>query len=182
MSRNYRPFPRIMLILTLALLVAVLASASLLASAPDATVQADTNKEVAELYFGQVLGRGDIATADAILASSFVRIDRSQAGIELGRAGTEFLAGYYQTAFPELTYTIDAMAAEGDQVAVCWTANAQVGAYPFAAETGAPVTWTGMSFLRIADGKILEELTNLESMADVLNIDDSLHLSPSYAQ
>ena len=67
-------------------------------------------------------------------------------------------------------------------MAVCWTANGVVGAYPFAANAGEPVTWTGMSFLRIADGKIMEELTNLESMESVLGIGAGMRLSPSYAQ
>ena len=181
MLRHNRTVVRMTFIVVVMVLVTALSSASLMASTPEAQLQAEANKAVAETYFGQVLSKGDVAAADAILAPSFARIDRSQAGVELGRAGTEFLASYYQLAFPELTYTIDAMAAEGDQVAVCWTANGVVGGYPYA-NAGEPVTWTGMSFLRIADGQIMEELTNLESMESVLGIGEGMHLSPSYAQ
>ena len=182
MLRHNRTVVRMTFILVVMVLVTALSSASLMASTPEAQLQAEANKAVVETYFGQVLSKGDVAAADAILAPSFARIDRSQAGVELGRAGTEFLASYYQLAFPELTYTIDALAAEGDQVAVCWTANGVVGGYPFAANAGEPVTWTGMSFLRMADGKIMEELTNLESMESVLGIGAGMRLSPSYAQ
>jgi predicted ester cyclase len=181
MLRHNRTVVRMTFILAVMVLVSALSSASLMASTPEAQVRVEANKAVAELYFGQVLSKGDVATADAILAPSFARIDRSHAGVELGQAGTEFLASYYQLAFPELTYTIDAMATEGDQVAVCWTAEGVVGAYPFA-NAGEPVTWTGMSFLRIADGRIMEELTNLESMESVLGIGEGMQISPSYAQ
>lgn len=178
MLRQNQSVVRMTFIVLVMVLVMALSSASLMASTPEAQLQAEVNKAVAEQYFGQVLSKGDMGTADAILAPSFARIDRSQAGVELGRAGTEFLASYYQLAFPQLTYTIDAMAAEGDQVAVCWTAEGVAGDYAFA-KAGEPVTWTGMSFLRMADGRILEELTNLES---VLGIGEGMHLSPSYAQ
>ncbi|MEZ4558591.1 MAG: hypothetical protein R2854_19530 [Caldilineaceae bacterium] len=75
---------------------------------PEAQLQTENNVEVAnkavvETYFGQVLSQGDGAAADAILAPGFARIDRSQAGVELGRAGTEFLASYYQ--LPEVRPT-----------------------------------------------------------------------------
>lgn len=181
MLRHNRTVVRMTFIVLVGVLVMALSSASLMASAPEAELQAEANKAVAETYFGQVLSKGDVATADTILAPNFARIDRSKDGVTLGRDGTEFLASYYHQVFPELTYTIDAMAIEGDQVAVCWTANGVVGPYPFA-QPGEEFTMTGMSFLRIAGGQIQEEMTNLESLGSVLSIGEGLHLSPSYAQ
>jgi predicted ester cyclase len=171
---------RIVFVMLTLTMVMVLSSASLMASSEEmATPNAAANKQVAETYFGQVLSQGDLAAAGTILAPTFERLDRSQDGMALGPNGTTFLAAYYKYAVPDLSYTIDAMAAEGDQVAVCWTATGQVGNYALAAHSGEPVTWTGMSFLNIEDGKIAEELTNLENMATVLGVDE-VRFAPSY--
>ena len=184
MSSKRTMLQRIVFVVMALAMVMALSSASLLASseemaAPPEAPDVAANKQVAETYFGQVLSQGDLAAADTILAPTFERLDRSQDGMALGPNGTTFLAAYYKYAVPDLSYTVDAMAAEGDQVAVCWTANGQVGNYALAAHSGEPVTWTGMSFLTIEDGKIAEELTNLENMATVLGVDE-VRFAPSY--
>ena len=128
MSSKRTMLQRIVFVALALTMVTLLSSASLMASSEEmAAPLAAANKQVAETYFGQVLSQGDLAAADTILAPTFERLDRSQGGMALGSAGTTFLAAYYKYAVPDLSYTIDAMAAEGDQVAVCWTANGQVG-------------------------------------------------------
>ena len=144
---------------------------------------AESNEALAEQYFGAVFGNGDMEISDAILAADFQRIDRSQSGTTLGKAGTQFLADYLHNSFSDVTYTIDALAIEGDTVAVCWTArgtnDATFGVVP---ATNEPVTWTGMSFLTMKDGKIVTEMTNLENVSALLGDTGNLRLSPSYAQ
>ena len=76
MLRHNRTFVRMTFILVVMVLVTALSSASLMASTPEAQLQAEANKAVVETYFGQVLSKGDVAAADAILAPSFARIDR----------------------------------------------------------------------------------------------------------
>lgn len=179
MSNKRSMLQRTVFVVLALTMVLALSSASLMASEEMAVPTAAANKQVAETYFGQVLSQGDLEAADTILAPTFVRLDRSQDGVALGPIGTTFLAAYYKAAMPDLSYTIDAIAAEGGQVAVCWTANGEVGDYALAANGGEPVTWTGMSFLTIEDGKIAEEMTNLESMTTVLGV-EGVQLSPSY--
>lgn len=165
----------------------LIAMAALLLLAPTAALAdplaAESNKALAEQYFGAVFGKGDMEVAGAILAADFQRIDRSQAGATLGKAGTQFLADYLHSSFSDVTYTIDALAVEGNTVAICWTArgtnDATFGVLP---ATNKPITWTGMSFLTMADGKIVAEMTNLESVSALLGDTGALRLSPSYAQ
>jgi predicted SnoaL-like aldol condensation-catalyzing enzyme len=198
MTRNRQRFIRIVVLLLAGLLIMALPAVSTNAESPAAPTVAETNKQLAIQYFDDVMSAGKVATADTILASDFVRIDRSRDGVTLHKDGTEFLAAYQQLAFPQLTYTIDAMATEGDQVAVCWTARGISADFPVSTVTyrpqpedpyasdyaviGEPVTWTGMSFLRMAEGRIVEEMTNQEQASGVLATDVSLKLAPSYAQ
>lgn len=141
------------------------------------------NAALAEQYFGDVLGKGDMTVGNAILASEFQRIDRSQAATPLGKAGMLFLADYLHRGFSDATFTIDAVVVGGDTVAVCWTARGtNDGSYGFLPATNKPLTWTGMSFLSMKDGKIVQEMTNLENVSALLGDQGELRLSPSYAQ
>jgi predicted ester cyclase len=135
-----------------------------------------------EQYFGQVLSAGDMRVAETILAPEFERIDRNHDGVMLSATGTKFMVAYEHRAFPDLVYHIDAIVLEGDQAAVCWTASGTHSAAFGAAEaTGNPIRWTGMSFIRVHDGKIVEELTNAEVVSALLGT-GSLRISPTYSE
>ena len=105
---------RFAVLLFAGLLVMALPTASSNASSVGAPTVAEANTQLARQDFADVMSSGELATADAILGPDFVRIDRSHDGVTLHKAGTQFLAAYQQLAFPQLTYTIDAMVAEGD--------------------------------------------------------------------
>jgi predicted ester cyclase len=144
---------------------------------------AEDAKAVAAAYFEQLMSeKGEIA-ADAVLASGFQRIDRAAPKAVLGAKGTQFMVAYLHQAFPDLTYHIDAVAVEGNTVAICWTASGtHAGTLRMEPATGKTVTWTGMSFLTLEDGKLVQEMTNLESLDTVLGLNEGQRLSPSYAQ
>jgi predicted ester cyclase len=180
MKRSMKLLGRVVLVGLAVMLVAGFGVAGQTMTATSAPVSA--NQAVVEAYYNTVLGEADAAAAAAILAPEFQRTDRSQYGVTLGAPGVMFLAGYQHGAFPDLRYTIDDLVVEGDHAAVCWTAQGtQTGEYGAAAATGKPVTWTGMSFLELKDGKIAGEETNLENLSEVLSAQD-LRISPSYMQ
>jgi predicted ester cyclase len=63
----------------------------------------------------------------------------------------------FNQAFPDLRFTVDLVAAEGDLAATVWTATGtQTGEWQGIAPTGKEVTWTGINVFRIACGKIAE--------------------------
>jgi predicted ester cyclase len=178
MKRNTQWLSRLVFVALVAALVVGFCVALPAGTATSAPVSA--NQTVVEAYFNDVLGKADAAAATAVLAPEFRRTDRSQDGVTLGVPGIMFLANYERQAFPDLHYTIDDLVVEGDHVAVCWTAQGtQAGAYGAAAATGKPVTWTGMSFFALKDGKIAGEEANLESPSEVLSAAD-MRISPSY--
>src|SRR5829696_1046411 len=61
------------------------------------------------------------------------------------------------TAFPDLKFTVDQVAAEGDLVATHWTATGtQRGEWQGIAPTNREVTWQGSNVFRFACGQIVE--------------------------
>jgi steroid delta-isomerase-like uncharacterized protein len=65
--------------------------------------------------------------------------------------------GLFLTAFPDINFAIDVIAAQGDRVATRWTATAtQTGEWQGVAPTGDQVTWSGTNIFRFDCGKIAE--------------------------
>jgi predicted ester cyclase len=74
--------------------------------------------------------------------------------------GAERFITQFLSAFPDLRHTIDDMIAEGDQVAVRFTAHGtHVGQWLHFAPTGIPIQYTGVTVARIAGEKIIEHYT-----------------------
>ena len=82
-----------------------------------------------------------------------------------------------------MTFTIDEAIVDGDTIAISWQASGtNDGTYGYLPATHKAVTWTGMSFLTVQDGSVMQEVTNLENIAALLGDTGELRLSPSYAQ
>jgi steroid delta-isomerase-like uncharacterized protein len=63
----------------------------------------------------------------------------------------------FAEAFPDLQVTVDAIVAEGDMVAVAWTAEGtQEGEFYGIPASGRTAQWEGQEMLRFACGKIVE--------------------------
>lgn len=64
---------------------------------------------------------------------------------------------FFQQAFPDCGVTTDELIAEGERVAWRWTfRGTQFGEFHSLPPTGRCVTMSGISMLRIGDGKLLE--------------------------
>ena len=71
----------------------------------------------------------------------------------------------YFTAFPDARLTIEDMIAEGDSVAVRQTFHGtHQGELKGIAPTGKPVTATGMSIFRVANGRVVEQWDNYDDL------------------
>ena len=70
-----------------------------------------------------------------------------------------------RAAFPDLAVRVDRVIGEGDLVAVHWSAtgtnSVAVGPYP---GNGRRVSLDGMSFFRVADGRIVEEWSTYDNL------------------
>jgi steroid delta-isomerase-like uncharacterized protein len=116
----------------------------------------EQNKLVAQRFGQQVWGRGDMQAADEVLEDDFVEHNPAP-GQAPGREGHKQVLKVWRAAFPDLTITADDVLADGDKVALRWTAHAthhdELMGMP---ATGRPVTLTGIDILRIVDGRIVE--------------------------
>ena len=71
----------------------------------------------------------------------------------------------FRTTFPDLHITLEDMVAEGELVAVRWTATGtHSGDLAGIAATGTQVRWAGTDMYRFADGRIVEWWRNDDSV------------------
>ena len=120
----------------------------------------EANKALIQSAFEEVLNDGHLAAANEIFAANFRQHVPNLPTVTLGSEGVKLLATLYRSAFFDLHYTVEDMVAVGDKVVIRWAAS---GLYirPFGlyAPSGQPVTWTGMTIYRIANGQIVEAWT-----------------------
>ena len=112
----------------------------------------EANKAVAQRYVEEPWNKGNLDVLDELCGSNF--------NIE-GFGGVEGLKAAitsYRTSFPDLHFTVEEVIAEEDKVAYRWIARGtHQGAYEGIAPTGKPITATGITILRIVDGKVIED-------------------------
>lgn len=74
--------------------------------------------------------------------------------------GVERFVSGFLVSFPDLRHTVEAMIAEGDQVAVRFSAQGtHLGQWLGFAPTGRAIHYTGVTLARIAGDKIIEHHT-----------------------
>lgn len=155
MTRSLRPVALVLLAVSLLTILAPLPGRAQEAT-PAVDCPATTpeqNEAIALAYWQAWNDRGDFA---AVLAPDEVHhwgIGDDTTGIDAFREVTDrFLA-----AFPDITFTVDHVAAQGDRVGTRWTATGtQEGEWQGIAPTNRQVSWGGNHIFRIACGKIAE--------------------------
>lgn len=107
----------------------------------------EENKELVRRFFDERWNQGNFDVYDEMLGPGF-DINGEK----------EWARSMYAT-FANGQFTILDIIAEGDQVALHWRVDAtHQGDYLGVAATGKPVTFQGMTLLRIANGKIVEDV------------------------
>ncbi len=111
----------------------------------------------------EVWNGGNFDVVDELIADDFVG---HQPPLENhGPAGVKRYFAMLREAFPDIHFTIEDQIAENDRVVTRWTARAtHLGTYQGIPATGKPGIVTGITINRIANGKIVEGWTNLDSL------------------
>jgi len=127
--------------------------------AGDPSADTELSRSVVRRFFGDVLTRHDldalaeIASPNILIHPTAMPCEASYYGIN-GAGG--WLGRQWKT-FPDLTIAVDFTVAQGDIVAVHWTAQGtSKGRFLMLPPTGNPVEYTGVSMYRIEGGKIAE--------------------------
>jgi steroid delta-isomerase-like uncharacterized protein len=117
----------------------------------------ETNKATIRRFVEEVWNEGNLSAADGYIAPTYTHHDSSTRDFGRGPEGERMRVTLYRSAFPDLRFTIEDLIADGDLVAVRWssrgTHDGQLDQIP---PTGKPVSITGVSVVRFADGKIVE--------------------------
>jgi steroid delta-isomerase-like uncharacterized protein len=125
----------------------------------------EENKALARQFIEEGFTKGNLAIADAIIAPNFANYDPGTPPLPAGPEGYKQLVAAYRTAYPNLQLSVDDLVAEGDKVAVRWTArgthNGPLGDIP---ATGKQAIISGISVLTITGGKVAAQHTNWDTL------------------
>lgn len=118
---------------------------------------------VHRLFDGAITGNFDII--DELMVADYLFHDPVSPVEVRGPEGYKQEFGMYLHAFPDIQITFEQMIAEGDKVAIRWTlSGTHEGTLMGVAPTGTPVTVTGISMYRVADGKFVETWASYDAM------------------
>jgi steroid delta-isomerase-like uncharacterized protein len=123
----------------------------------------EANKELVRRWFDEVWTKGSVEAIDRMLSDSAVVCGL---GADLcGPDGFKPFHAAYRDAFPDVEIHVDEIVAEGDMVAARWSGSGthRGGALGFPA-TGKRVEFTGMLFVRVADGKLVAGWNNFDQL------------------
>jgi steroid delta-isomerase-like uncharacterized protein len=125
----------------------------------------EANAKASRRILEELFGAGNYGLADELIAADAVGHDPALPEPVSGPEGLKEAARGYRSAFPDLTMTVETVLAEGDLVAIRWTARGTHKGDLFGiAPTGKEATVTGITIDRHAGGKIAESWTSWDAL------------------
>jgi steroid delta-isomerase-like uncharacterized protein len=116
----------------------------------------DRNKAIYQQYIQQVFNQGQLEMLDQLLAPSYV-YHEAPPEILPGAEGIKQVVSMFRTAFPDLEITIEDQIAEDDKVCSRATTRGTHQSKIFGIPaTGKAVAMTGLTLVRIVEGRIVE--------------------------
>jgi steroid delta-isomerase-like uncharacterized protein len=138
----------------------------------------EDNKAIARRGFEEVFTHKNVTVLDKLAVADFTFHSASRT-IQGREAVKQFLK-MFLTAFPDLSLTIEDLIGEGDCVSIRYT-NRGTHQAPFMgmAPTGKSITVTGLEFLHLANGKVIEEWINEDFLEQLGVVAAPAQASPS---
>ena len=125
----------------------------------------EENKTIARRWMEELWSQGNSDVAGEIIAANYAVHDPGTPGRVGGVEGEKHTVTMYRTVFPDLRFTMEDVVGEGDRVVVRWTTRGtHRGELMGVPPTGKQVVVTGISILRIANGKIAEHKLNWDTL------------------
>jgi len=138
------------------------------------------NDQIYRRWFEEVWNQGSEQTIDELLPQNVAAHGLADPG-ETHRGPEAFKEFWRQLrgAFPDMHFVIDGLVSEGNIVAGRWTVKmTHKGDHLGVPPTQKPVTITGMTFLRIENGKIYEGWNNWDQLTLTRQLGLPLDLRP----
>jgi predicted ester cyclase len=127
----------------------------------------EENKELLRRWFDQVWNNGCADAIDEMFDENGIAYGLSDDPTNPIKGPANFIPFHtaFREAFPNMIVVIEDMVAEGDKVAArCSVRGRHEGNFMGRAATQAPVDFTGMTIVRIANGKIVEAWNDFDFM------------------
>jgi steroid delta-isomerase-like uncharacterized protein len=125
----------------------------------------NAHKVLTHRVLDEVWSQGRLEVADKVLSPDFVGRPGGMGEPLVGPAAAKEFIGRLREGFPDITFRIDDMIAEGDTVASRWTATGtNDGEFMGYEPTGRQATILGMTFFRFTDGVIAEGWTQFDTL------------------
>jgi steroid delta-isomerase-like uncharacterized protein len=127
----------------------------------------EENNAIAEKFFNSVWSLGDFSVLDTLISPDAV--DHSTVGgkpkTEKGSASFRAIVSMFRSAMPDIKLTIDDEIYTGDMVVHRWTlVGTDTGGVMGMPPSGKQLTFTGITTVRMADGKIVERWANVDEL------------------
>ena len=120
-------------------------------------IDAATNKALIRRFYTEVWDKGNLDVCDEVFAPDYVRHDFRAGAAAPGPEGQKQIAAAFRSAFPDLTWDVELLVAEGDYVVGRWTASGtHRGPWGGVAPTGRGATFSGVNIFRLDGGKVVE--------------------------
>lgn len=128
------------------------------------TVLSEHNAAIVRLVVEEIWNRGDLDLADRLFTPDYVNHYGLISDLARGAEAIKVSVALYRTAFPYFQVTTHSLIAQAEMVALRWTAGkAGPGDQATIAPSPARGTITGMTFCRLAEGKIAESWTSWDT-------------------
>jgi steroid delta-isomerase-like uncharacterized protein len=127
----------------------------------------EENKAVLRRWFDEVWNNGRAEVIEELFDENGIAhgLSDDPSNPIKGPSGYRPFYKTFREAFPNLKIVIDDMVAEGDKVAArCSVRGKHEGDFMGRAATQAPVEFTGITIVRIENGKIVEAWNNFDFM------------------
>ncbi len=125
----------------------------------------EQNKALVQRWFDEVWNKGRADAIDELFAVDGVAHGLSD-DVSTPLTGPNGFRPFHETfrgAFPNIAVIVEDMIAEGDKVAArCSVRGRHTGDHLGVAASNAPVEFTGITIVRIKDGKIIEGWNNFD--------------------
>ena len=116
-----------------------------------------------------------MAIADEVIATDFV--DHTHPELESGPEPVKRMVTDFRVAFPDAAATVEQIIGEGDTVAFRFVLHGtHQGMFGRIPPTGKHIAWTGMDFVRIANGKFAELWSNQDVLGLLQQLDGIISL------
>jgi steroid delta-isomerase-like uncharacterized protein len=120
-------------------------------------VSEEANKALVRRFYEEVWAQGNLDVADEVFADGYERHDFRHGEPASGPEGQKQIAAAFRAAFPDLSWEIDFILADGDFVVGRWTATGtHLGPWAGVEATGRPMRFSAVNVFRFSDGKVVE--------------------------